>query len=455
MLIKNAQIVNEGQNYLGSVLIENQFITKIIKSNSENYQQSISQLEKQNTEVIDAQGLYLLPGIIDDQVHFRDPGLTHKGDLFTESRAAVAGGITSFMEMPNTVPRTLTQDLLQEKFKIAKEKSLANYSFYMGTANDNLEEVLKTNPKTTCGIKIFLGASTGNMLVNNQEAIEKILDYSAQTGLIIAVHSEKEEIIQANAAKFKEKYGEEIAPSHHPDIRSHEACYECSKWIIGLAKKHKANLHILHLSTADEIALLENKPLEQKLITTEVCIHHLWFSREDYKTKGNFIKWNPAIKDLKDRDALRQALKEGYIDILATDHAPHTIEEKSSKNYFKCASGGPLVQHVLIAALELMHQGIFTIEEIVEKSSHNIAKRFKLDRRGFIRENYYADLILVDLNSPWTVSKENILYKCNWSPFEGISFKSKIIHSFINGHHILSNGNIDDSYRAMPLAFNR
>ncbi len=445
ILIKNATIVNEGKSFLGSVLIKGELISSISKD-----PEPVIKAD----EVIDANGLYLIPGMIDDQVHFRDPGLTHKGDLYTESRAAVAGGITSFMEMPNTNPRTITVNLLEEKFKIAAEKSFANYSFYMGTTNDNFDEIEKLNPHEVCGIKIFLGASTGNMLVDNQEAIEKILDFSARTGMIVAVHSESEKLIQENVAKYKEKYGEEnINVSMHPDIRGREACIECSKWIIELAKKHDANLHILHLSTAEEIALLENKPIEEKKITAEVCTHHLWFSREDYASKGNFIKWNPSIKDARDREALKQALKEGFIDFIATDHAPHTLEEKLGTNYFTVPSGGPLVQHALVAALELYHQGILTLEEVVEKTSHNVAKRFEIDRRGFIREGHYADLVLIDLNSPWTVDKSNVLYKCGWSPFEGVEFKSKVLSTIVNGNIAYRSGEINEMKSAKRLAF--
>lgn len=445
-LIKNATIVNEGEIFIGSVLIEDEYIKKI-------YREAEPNIRIKNT--IDATGLYLLPGMIDDQVHFRDPGLTHKGDLFTESRAAVAGGITSFMEMPNTNPRTLTQELLEDKFKLAVEKSLANYSFYMGTSNDNLEEVLKTNPEDVCGIKIFLGASTGNMLVDNQDTIEKILDYSAKTGLIVTTHCEHEPSIIANLAKFKEQYGDDIKIEHHPLIRDDSVCYKSSFWIVGLARKHHANLHILHLSTHKELKLLDSGNVSEKRITAEVCVHHLWFSDEDYAEKGNFIKWNPAIKSLKDRDALRDAVNSNLIDIIATDHAPHTLAEKNGTDYFKCASGGPLVQHALIAVLELSHQGVFDLTTVVEKTSHNVATRFKIDRRGFIRPGYYADMVLVDLNKPWTVKPSNILYKCAWSPFTGTTFQSQVIYTFINGHVAYHDDNFWDTPKAMRLKFNR
>lgn len=447
-LIKNTTIVNEGETYKASLLIEGDKITKIIRGLD-------CDVALTADEVIDGEGLHLLPGMIDDQVHFRDPGLTHKGDLYTESRAAIAGGITSFMEMPNTVPRCLTQELLEDKYKIAEEKSFANYSFYMGTANDNLEEVLKTDPQKHCGIKIFLGASTGNMLVDNPEVIRSVLEYSAKTGLIVTVHSEDEDTIRAQAAKYKEKYGDAIPVTEHPNLRSREACFKCTEKIVGMAKETGGNLHVLHLTTADEMKLFEVKPLEEKKITAEVCVHHLWFSEEDYKTRGVFIKWNPAIKTKEDREALRKALKEGRLDIIATDHAPHTIEEKVNDNYFKSAAGGPLVQHALTVVLELYHQGLLTLEEVVQKTTHNTVIRYKVKDRGYIREGYKADLTLVDLNSPWTVSKENILYKCGWSPFEGTTFKSQVKKTFVNGQLVYDNGKITEIKASQRLEFNR
>jgi dihydroorotase len=447
LLIANATLVNDNQVFKADVLIENGFISKIDANLS---QSGI------DAPVIQAEGLYLLPGMIDDQVHFRDPGLTHKGDLNSESRAAVAGGITSFMEMPNTNPRCLTQELLADKYKLGAEKSLANYSFYMGTSNDNLDEVLKTNPQEVCGIKIFLGASTGNMLVDNPETIEKVLEYSARTGLIVTVHSEDENIIINNSKVFREKYGDELDVSFHPQIRSHESCVISTEKIIKLAQKTHGNLHILHLSTADEMKFFSSsQDIDTKKITAEVCVHHLWFSQEDYATKGAFIKWNPAIKSLEDRNALRQALKDGQLDIIATDHAPHTLAEKSEKNYFKCPSGGPLVQHALVAVLELVHQGVIDIETAITKTSHNIARRYKVDRRGFIKENYYADLVLVDMNSPWEVTRSNLLYKCGWSPFEGTRFRSKIISTIINGEIVYQDGKLNDNYRGMQIKFLR
>jgi len=447
LLIANATLVNDNQVFKADVLIENGFISRIQKGL---LQSGI------DAPIIQAEGLYLLPGMIDDQVHFRDPGLTHKGDLNSESRAAVAGGITSFMEMPNTNPRCLTQELLADKFKLGQEKSLANYSFYMGTSNDNLDEVLKTNPQEVCGIKIFLGASTGNMLVDNPETIEKVLEYSARTGLIVTVHSEDENIIINNSKIYREKYGDELDVSFHPQIRSHESCVISTEKIIKLAQKTHGNLHILHLSTADEMKFFsDSQDIDTKKITAEVCVHHLWFSQEDYATKGAFIKWNPAIKSLEDRNALRQALRDGQLDIIATDPAPHTLLEKSEKNYFKCPSGGPLVQHALVAVLELVHQGVIDIETAITKTSHNIARRYKIDRRGFIKENYYADLVLVDMNNPWEVTRSNLLYKCGWSPFEGTKFRSKIISTIINGEIVYQDGKLKDDFRGMKLKFLR
>lgn len=447
LLIANATLVNDNQVFKADVLIENGFISRI--------QQDLLQ-SGIDAPIIQAEGLYLLPGMIDDQVHFRDPGLTHKGDLNSESRAAVAGGITSFMEMPNTNPRCLTQELLADKFKLGQEKSLANYSFYMGTSNDNLDEVLKTNPQEVCGIKIFLGASTGNMLVDNPETIEKVLEFSARTGLIVTVHSEDENIIINNSKIYREKYGDELDVSFHPQIRSHESCVISTEKIIKLAQKTHGNLHILHLSTADEMKFFsDSQDIDTKKITAEVCVHHLWFSQEDYATKGAFIKWNPAIKSLEDRNALRQALRDGQLDIIATDHAPHTLLEKSEKNYFKCPSGGPLVQHALVAVLELVHQGVIDIETAITKTSHNIARRYKVDRRGFIKENYYADLVLVDMNNPWEVTRSNLLYKCGWSPFEGTKFRSKIISTIINGEIVYQDGKLKEDFRGMKLKFLR
>lgn len=443
ILIKNAKIVNEGSVFEGDVLIENDLIVEVADSIS---------LKSSDCKVIDAEGNYLIPGAIDDQVHFREPGLTHKGDIESESRAAVAGGITSFIEQPNTVPNAVTQEILEDKYQIASQKSFANYSFMMGATNDNLEEVLKTNPKNVAGIKIFLGSSTGNMLVDNEATLERIF---SSTPMLIAVHCEDETTIQNNLAEFKEKYGDDIPVTAHNLIRSAEACYISSSKAVALAKKTGARLHIFHLSTAKEMELFTNKiPLEDKKITAEVCVHHLWFTDEDYNTKGNFIKWNPAVKTAADRKALWEALNDGRIDVIATDHAPHTKEEKS-KSYLEAPSGGPLVQHAVVAMFEAYHQGKITVEKIVEKMCHNPAKIFKIEKRGFIKEGYYADLVIVNPSLPWSVKPENILYKCGWSPFENFTFKSRITHTFVNGEMVYNNFKVKDVRAGKRLLFNR
>lgn len=443
ILIKNAKIVNEGSIFEGDVLIENDLIVEVADSIS---------LKTSDCKVIDAEGNYLIPGAIDDQVHFREPGLTHKGDIESESRAAVAGGITSFIEQPNTVPNAVTQEILEDKYQIASRKSFANYSFMMGATNDNLEEVLKTNPKNVAGIKIFLGSSTGNMLVDKEETLEKIF---SSTPMLIAVHCEDETTIQNNLAEFKEKYGEDIPVTAHNLIRSAEACYISSSKAVALAKKTGARLHIFHLSTAKEMELFTNKiPLEEKKITAEVCVHHLWFTDEDYKTKGNFIKWNPAVKTADDRKELWKALNDGRIDVIATDHAPHTKEEKL-QSYLKAPSGGPLVQHAVVAMFEAYHQGKITVEKIVEKMCHNPAKIFKIEKRGFIKAGYYADLVIVNPGLPWSVKPENILYKCGWSPFENYTFKSRITHTFVNGEMVYNNFKVKDVRAGKRLLFNR
>ena len=447
VIIKKAHVVNEGNIFISDVLIENGKIKSIGRNININ-----------NAKVITSEGKYLMPGIIDDQVHFREPGLTHKADIYTESKAAVAGGVTSFMEMPNTIPNTLTQKLLEEKYLIASEKSLANYSFYMGASNDNLEEVLKTNPRNVCGIKIFMGSSTGNMLVDNSEILEAIF---SQCKMLIAVHCEDEATIRANIDDFKKKYGEDIPIEFHPLIRSEEACYRSSSFAVKLAKKHNTRLHILHVSTEKELELFDNNlSLKEKRITSEACVHHLWFSDEDYKTKGNFIKWNPAVKTKKDRNAILEGVLNNKIDVIATDHAPHTLEEKQN-TYFKAPSGGPLVQHSLIAMLELHHQGKISIEKIVEKMCHSPADLFHVEKRGYIREGYWADLVLVDLNISWKVDRSNILYKCGWSPFEGEIFRSKITHTFVNGNLVYENrlsnnnkiGKFTEQVKGMRLLF--
>ena len=440
-LIKNAQIVNEGTIYKSDVLVENQIIKEIA-----------AKINIDAEQIIDAKGLCLLPGVIDDQVHFREPGLTHKANIYTESKAAVAGGITSFMEMPNTNPQALTQELLEGKYQIAAETSIANYSFFMGVSNDNLEEVLKTDPKTVGAIKIFMGSSTGNMLVDNKSVLEEIFSKSP---MLIAVHCEDEQTIQKNTIKAKKKFGEDVPIAEHPNIRSAEACYKSSSMAVELAKKHNARLHVFHLSTEKEIALFDNTlPLEEKRITAEVCIHHLWFSDRDYDEKGVLIKWNPAIKKESDKNALFQALLDGKLDVIASDHAPHTLEEKLN-TYFKAPSGGPLVQHALPAMLAFANQGKISLEKVVEKMCHNPAICFRVENRGFIREGYFADLVLVDLNKPWEVNKENILYKCGWSPFEGETFNAKITHTFVNGHIAYKHGKFDESKNGMRLTFDR
>ena len=441
ILIKNAQVVNEGEIKAQDLWIKDGRIEKIAAT-----------IDKTADQVIDAEGLHLLPGLIDDQVHFREPGLTHKANIYTESRAAVAGGTTSFMEMPNTVPNTLTQRLLQDKYDIAQDSSLANYSFFMGAANDNLEEVLKTNPRDVCGIKVFMGSSTGNMLVDNEKALEAIF---SQAPTLIATHCEDEATIQANLAAFKDKYGDQVSIEMHPLIRSAEACYLSSSKAVALAKKNNTRLHILHISTAKETALFENHiPLEQKRITAEACIHHLWFSDADYKTKGNYIKWNPAVKTANDRDAILQAVLDGHIDVIATDHAPHTIEEKEQA-YLQAPSGGPLVQHALQALLDLVKQGKLTLEQLVQKTAHNTATLFQIEQRGYIREGYWADLVLVDLNKPYTVDKSNILSKCGWSPFENHTFSASIEHTLVSGNLAFSQGKLIEVGSGHRLLFNR
>jgi dihydroorotase len=443
VLIKNARIVNEGVIFEGDVLIDGEYIVEI--------EENISP-KSGDCLVVDAEGTFLLPGIIDDQVHFREPGLTYKGDIESESRAAVAGGITSFIEQPNTVPNAVTQEVLEEKYQLASDNSFANYSFMMGATNDNLEEVLKTNPRNVAGIKIFLGSSTGNMLVDDKATLENIF---ANTKMLIAVHCEDEATIKANLEKFKEEYGDNIPAEAHPLIRSADACYISSSQAVALAKKTGARLHIFHVSTAKELDLFTNKiPLEQKKITAEVCIHHLWFSDEDYKTNGNFIKWNPAIKTSADRDALWEALLDDRIDVIATDHAPHTLEEKKLP-YLNAPSGGPMVQHALVAMLENYRRGKISLEKIVEKMAHNPAKLFQIEKRGFIKVGYHADLVIVNTAKPWNVKKENILAKCGWSPFEGLNFKSRVTHTFVNGNLVYANGKVKDVRKGQRLLFDR
>lgn len=441
-LILNANIVNEGKVVEGDVLIKGRFIEAVGKDLS----------SKLADRVIDAKGMYLLPGAIDDQVHFREPGLTHKATILTEARAAVAGGVTSFMEMPNTLPPTFTLALLEDKYRIASNDSLANYSFYIGASNDNLEEVMKVDITNVCGLKIFMGSSTGNLLVDDERTLEGF--FSRFPGLI-ATHCEDEETIRRNSEVFRARYGEDVPVSCHPLIRSEEACYKSSSFAVALARKHGTRLHILHISTARETTLFEaGIPLEKKNVTAEACVHHLMFSDEDYAQLGTLIKWNPAVKTSNDRSAIMAALLEGRIDVVATDHAPHTLAEKNN-SYFKAPSGGPLLQHSLVAMLEFHHDGVMGIEKIVEKMAHNPAILFRIQKRGYIREGYFADLVLVDLASPWQVEKGNIVSKCGWSPFQGRTFRSQVTHTFVSGHLAFAEGRFDESARGERLMFDR
>ena len=443
VLIKNAKIVNEGTIFEGDVFIEDGLISEIASSIS---------AKSPNLTIVDAEGNYLLPGIIDDQVHFREPGLTHKETIETGSKAAVAGGITSFIEMPNTQPQTTTIDLLEEKYKMAEESSYANYAFMFGGTNDNLEEIKKIDPKTVPALKLFLGSSTGNMLVDDEKVLEKIFKESP---VIIAAHCEDEATIKKNLQECVERYGDDFPIELHPKIRSEEACYLSSSKAVALAKKTGARLHVFHLSTAKELKLFDNKKaLKDKKITAEVCVHHLWFNDSDYQKKGTFIKWNPAVKTEKDQEALLKALIEDKIDVIATDHAPHTREEKKNV-YTKAPSGGPLVQHALPAMLQMHHQGKISLEKIVEKMCHNPAILFDIEKRGFIREGYKADIVLVDLNAPWAVQPGNTLYKCGWSPFEGTTFKSRVTHTFVNGNLVYKNFSFTPFVKAERLKFDR
>ncbi len=440
--ILNARLVNEGSVRPTDLLIEDALITRL--------DGNLSGVSTDHT--IDAQGNYLLPGLIDDQVHFREPGLTHKATIRSESRAAVAGGITSFMEMPNTVPNTLTQQLLADKYATAARHSLANYSFYMGVSNDNLDEVLHTDPRTVCGLKIFMGSSTGNMLVDNEQTLRNVF---AKAELLVATHCEDEETIRRNMQQYREQYGEDVPIELHPVIRSAEACYRSSSLAVSLAKEYGTRLHVLHISTARELALFDAQtPLPDKRITAEACLHHLWFTDQDYQEMGTLIKWNPAVKTAQDREALRQAVIDGPIDVLATDHAPHTLEEKQN-TYFKAPSGGPLVQHQLVALFELFHQGVFSLETIVQKACHNPAVLFRIDRRGFAREGHYADLVLVNPDAPWTVSRQNVRAKCGWSPFEGQRFQSRVTHTWVSGQLVYENGSLLEPSMGHRLRFLR
>lgn len=442
-LIKDATIINEGLNYKGSVLISEERINKIFP------QVLPSDFDLKDVKIIDAAGLYLIPGIIDDQVHFREPGLTHKGDILTESRAAVAGGVTTFMEMPNTNPQAITQEILEEKYERASEVSAANYSFYMGATNDNLEEVLKTDPKKVCGIKVFMGSSTGNMLVDDEKTLSEIFKHAPT---LVATHCEDEKTILKNIEIARGRYGENVPMSRHAHIRSDEACYISSSKAVELASKFNTRLHVLHLSSAKEMSLFMPGKVSDKKITTEVCIHHLWFDEMDYISLGTKIKWNPSIKSKKDKEALWEALLADKIDVIATDHAPHTIEEKNNI-YFKAPSGGPLVQHSLVAMLEMSRKGFISIEKVIQKMCHAPADLFRIEKRGYIREGYFADLVLVDPNRSWVVSPENILYKCGWSPFEGIEFSNKVVATYINGVPVFKNDKINESVKGKRVLF--
>ena len=441
ILIKQAHLVNEGSISVADVWIKNGKIEKIA-----------SQIDGVADQEIDATGQYLFPGCIDDQVHFREPGLTHKGDLYTESRAAVAGGVTSFMEMPNTIPNVFTQQLLEDKYYLASQKSLANYSFFLGASNDNLEEIKKTDAQKVCGVKVFMGSSTGNMLVDNEKSLEGIFSHSPT---LIATHCEDENTVKHNNELFKSLYGDALSPDMHPSIRSAEACYLSSSKAVALAQKTGARLHILHISTAKELDLFRNDiPLKDKKITAEACIHYLWFSDANYAEKGNLIKWNPAIKTAADRDAIFTAVLDNRIDVIATDHAPHTLEEKSQP-YTMAPSGGPLVQHSLVAMLDFYHQGKISLEKIAEKMAHHPAILFQIEDRGFIREGYWADLVLVNLNEAWTVKKENILAKCGWSPFNGHQFQSSVTHTLVSGKLVYQHGQLFEVGSGQRLLFNR
>ncbi|MEW5845775.1 MAG: dihydroorotase [Bacteroidota bacterium] len=442
--ILKATIINEGKTFKGNLIINGEFIEHVSPAH-------INVDRFSPNEVIDAEGLWLIPGVIDDQVHFREPGLTHKGDIYSESKAAVAGGVTSFMDMPNTKPQTTTIELLNDKFRIASEKSLANYSFYMGATNDNIDEIIKVDPRNVCGLKVFMGSSSGNMLVDSEEALEKIFKHSPT---IITAHCEDENTIRGNVERYQNRYGNNIDIKFHASIRSAEACFLSSDKAVRLAKKHGARLHILHLSTAEELKLLDkNIPLKEKKITGEVCVHHLWFNDSDYDRLGWRIKWNPSVKTENDRLALIDGLKTNLLDVVATDHAPHLISEKDNI-YTNSASGGPMVQHSLIAMLELSKKGYFTPELVVQKMCHSPATLFRIEKRGFIREGYYADIVLVNPNHKQTVTNDALLYKCGWSPLEGETFSHSIEMTMVNGRIVYNKGSFNEVVKGKPLKFN-
>lgn len=441
IIIKSAQIVNEGKRFIGDILIEDGRISRVDTT-----------IEAMADKVINAEGLTALPGMIDDQVHFREPGLTHKAEIETEARAAAAGGVTSYMEMPNTKPQATTQHLLEQKYQRASQVSLVNYSFFMGTTNQNIDEVLRTDPNKVCGIKIFMGSSTGNMLVDDYNTLSSVFK-NAPT--LIATHCEDEATIRQNTEIAKKKYGEDIPIEEHPNIRSREACFRSSSMAVDLAKKTEARLHVLHISTEDELKLFSNsEKLKDKKITAEACIHHLWFNDFDYSTKGSLIKWNPAVKRESDRLAILEAVNNDTIDVIASDHAPHTLEEKQNK-YLNSPSGGPLVQHSLLALLDLHKQGKITLEHIAKKTAHDVATLFQIKDRGYLREGCWADIVLVNLKKPHTVYSKNVFYKCNWSPFEGHTFPSSVIHTFVSGNHVYEEGVFHEDKKGMRLEFDR
>jgi dihydroorotase len=441
-LIRGATVVNDGRSVRADVLVRDGRIERVAT-------EGIGSIA--GAQDVEAEGLHLLPGAIDDQVHFREPGLTHKDDIAHGSAAAVAGGITTFMEMPNTVPQTLTQELLEEKYARAAQVSVANYSFYMGVSNSNLDEALRTDPRTVCGLKAFLGSSTGDMLVDDEAVLDRLF---RRAHMILAIHAEDEATVRANLAKATARYGDDIPVEEHPVIRDAEACYRSSSRAVRLAREHGTRLHVLHISTAKELDLFDAGPLDGKRITAEACVHHLWFSDADYGRLGTRIKWNPAVKTLADRDAVRRAVNDGRIDVVATDHAPHTLEEKAQP-YVRCPSGAPLVQHALVAMLELVHQGVFTLEHVVEKMCHAPARLFQVKERGHVREGHHADLVLVDLNAPWTVAPENVRYKCGWSPLEGVTFRSKVKRTWVNGRSVYDGSTVDRSRPGMRIGFER
>lgn len=442
VVLRDALVVNEGRSFQADVVVRSGVIDRVAP-------EGVGSVA--GVRDMDVKGRTLLPGVIDDQVHFREPGLTHKEDIAHASAAAAAGGVTSYMEMPNTVPNTLTQALLEEKYQRAAESSSVNYSFYMGVANDNLDEVLRTDPRTVCGLKAFLGSSTGNMLVDEPTTLESLF---RKAHMLLAVHAEDEATIRANMAAAVARWGDAIPVEEHPNIRSAEACYISSSNAVALAREHGTRLHVLHISTARELELFEPGPLEGKRITAEACVHHLWFTDSDYATKGNLIKWNPAVKTADDRAAIRQAVIDGRIDVVATDHAPHTLEEKQ-RPYAQCPSGGPLIQHSLVAMLEMVEQGIFTLEQVVDKMCHAPARMFQIESRGFIREGYHADLVLVDRNAPWTVTTDSVLSKCGWSPFTGQKFGSRVLNTWVNGQLVYDQGRVQQGIRGQRLLFQR